>query len=137
MFSNKTGNKLINTTHRRALRAMLNDFSLSYEEMLNLSGHSKIHDKNLLLLALEVFKSINGVNPSFMNDFYSFKKSTHNLRQGSLLLLPPQLGTNSWVFRSILIWNNLPKLIKEETSINKFKSSLADLKLYCNCKICR
>ena len=47
MFSNKEGNKLINLSHRKALRAMLNDFSLSFEDMLEKTGQKTIHNKNL------------------------------------------------------------------------------------------
>ena len=74
MFSNKEGNMLINSTHRRALRAMLNNFSLSFEEMLEFTGDVTIHEKNLRSLALEVYKSLNELNPSFMKEFYSSKK---------------------------------------------------------------
>ena len=47
MFSNKEGNKLINSTHSKALRAMLNNFSLNFEEMLEITGQKTIHQRNL------------------------------------------------------------------------------------------
>ena len=137
MFSNKEGNSLITVAHKRALRAMLNDFSLEYGDMLALSGNATIHEKNLRSLALVVYKSINGLNPSFMEEFFTLKSSSHDLRRGKLLTLPPDIGNNSWLFRGVLLWNNLPKPIKEEMTANHFKNSLKNHKLYCQCKICR
>ena len=136
MFSNKEGNSLINSTHRRALRAMINDFSLNYQQMLDITGQITIHDKNLRYLAIEVYKSLHGLNPTFMNEFYSSKDTTYDLRRGTLLTLPPSLGCNSWLFRSILLWNYLPKYLKEELSLNRFKELVKNHKLYCKCKIC-
>ena len=136
MFSNKERNMLINSIHCRALRAMLNNFSLSFEEMLEFTGDVTIHEKNLRSLALEVYKSLNEFNPSFMKEFYSSKKTSYDFRRGKLFLLPPSLGCNSWLFRSILLWNNLPEHLKE-LPINGFKKSLKFCKLYCKCKICK
>jgi hypothetical protein len=137
MFSNKEGNSLISATHRRVLRALINNFSLSYERMLELTGQCNIHEKNLRYLALEVFKSLHELNPIFMREFFTYKNSSLNLRRGKMLNLPSLIGINSWLYRSALLWNNLPKQMKEEaSSLAKFKSSLARVKMYCKCKIC-
>ncbi len=137
MFSNKEGNNIINSTHRRVLRAILNDFSLPFEDMLITTGQTNIHKKNLGVLALEVYKSINGLNPQFMHELYTPKCTTYNLRKGTMLQLPPKVDLNSWHFRSVLVWNNLPRILKEAQSIDSFKCSLTKCRLYCQCKICR
>ena len=47
MYSGKEGNNLIKSVHRRSLRAVLNDFYISYEEMLDKTDKKTIHQKNL------------------------------------------------------------------------------------------
>ena len=105
--------------------------------MLELTGQNTIHHKNLHSLALEVFKSLNGLNPDFMQEFYTFKTLTNNLRGGKMLTLPPENTLNSWLYRSALLWNNLPRKVKDSSSVPSFKNSLLECQLYCQCTICR
>ena len=55
--------------------------------MLEFTGDVTIHEKNLRSLALEVYKSLNELNPSFMKEFYSSKKTSYDLRRGKLLII--------------------------------------------------
>ena len=49
MFLNKEGNTLINLTHRRTLRATLDDFSLSFKEMLEKTKQKTMpHEKSTI-----------------------------------------------------------------------------------------
>ena len=54
MFSGKQGNNLIETVHRRCLRAVLYDFHLSYEEMLEKTSLKTVHHKNLEVLDRDI-----------------------------------------------------------------------------------
>ena len=64
-------------------------------------------------------------------------KNIYSLRKQKLLKLPSLMGTESWLFRSVLVWNNLPNRVKEVKSLSMFKNLLLKQKLYCKCKICR
>ena len=66
MFCGKTANNSIVSTHRRALSAVQMVFSKPYEELLIDSKTDPIHLKNLRLLMVEVYKSMQGLNPEFM-----------------------------------------------------------------------
>ena len=59
MFCNKMSNNLIDKTHKRALRVVYNCYDKSLEELLQIDGSLKIHQRNLRTLMIEVFKSIN------------------------------------------------------------------------------
>ena len=59
-------NHLLNTTHKKALRVRLNDFNLSFTELLNIAKSSPIHTKNLKLMVCEVYKILNHLNPQTM-----------------------------------------------------------------------
>ena len=47
-------------------------------------------------------------------------------------------GTNSIHFRACLLWNKLPKALKESQSLSAFKYKIKTIgKIDCSCKICR
>ena len=47
-----------------------------------------IHTKNLQTLMIEIFKTQNNVNPSFMNEIFRERVNMHNLRNNNELVLP-------------------------------------------------
>ena len=139
MFCGKTGNKLIETAHRRALRAVLNNFHLSYEEMLERLDQCTIHQQNLRVLMTEVYKTYNSLNPEFMSTFLPLKPCQYNFRCGSLMSVSRarlNVGINSLSFRAALGWNHLPKAVKESSSLASFKNAVKNRALYCKCSIC-
>ena len=139
MFCGKSANNSITTAHRRALRAVEMNFSKSYEELLNISSSLPIHMKNLRLLMIEVYKSINRLNPEFMWNMFENKDVSFSLRRGKLLTLPEKkiAGTNDLVFRACLAWNNLPSTLKLAPTLKEFKSGINQVdSIYCKCKLC-
>ena len=117
MFSGKKGANIINCTHKRALTAVTNDFSLSLDDLLLKTNSCPIHHRNLCTLLIEVYKSLNCLNPEFMWDVFLYKETYHNLRGGKSLIIPPiksTIGLNSLVFRGSLGWNYLPKDIIDQ-----------------------
>ncbi len=139
MFSGKKANKIIDNTHRRGLRAVLNNFTLSFEEMLDLNKDTVIHKKNLVILLSEVYKSINSLNPEFMKDLFTSKLNSHNLRVGETLKIPAaksSRGINSIRFRGAMAWNYLPKEIKMSPTLNSFKERIKLIEIHCCCKVC-
>ena len=63
MFCSKTSDNSIDKTHKRALRVLYNSFDKSLEELLQIDGSVTIHQRNLRTLMIEVYKSINRLNP--------------------------------------------------------------------------
>ena len=98
-----------------------------YEEPLELSETVSIHERRLIYLVTEVYKSTSYLNPKFMCSFFTHKEIPYNLRKGQLLLLPPArstyYGANSVYFRVSLIWNNLPSYLKFSRSVCKLKKN--------------
>ena len=89
----------------------------------------------------EVYKSLNHLNPAFMWDLFKIKETPYNLRGGSKLTLPQthkvNYGLNALIFRSSLLWNNLPNYIKTSKSLPIFKSQIKGwLGNECSCRLC-
>ena len=73
MFCGKQSNNLINSTHRRVLNARLDNFRLPFNDLLDETKSVNIHTKNLRLLLIEVYKSLNGLSPEFMRPLFQRK----------------------------------------------------------------
>ena len=124
MFCGKETNNLVDTTHKRGLRAVINDFEPSFENLCKLFKIKTFHERNLALLLVEVYKSTNCLNPEFMREMFVKKSCNYNSRYGETFLVPSvktSKGANSVIFRAILAWNHLPKYIKEVGSVSVFK----------------
>ena len=57
MFHDRSVNKKINKIHERALRIVYKDSCSNFEELLTKANTVSIHNKNLQLLATEIFKT--------------------------------------------------------------------------------
>ena len=90
----------------------------------------------------EIFKAVNGLSPVFVADIFEIPDHTrYFLRSGSRLCIPPTktvtYGTRSLNFMGSLLWNRLPKSIKDSATINEFKNRLKSLSSkICFCPIC-
>ena len=134
MFSGKSGDTQINRTHYGL-------FEKSFDELIDIDGGVTTHIKNIQTLMLEVYKSINRINPEFMWDLFQLKATPYNMRAGSLLSLPSKktrtFGINSLIFRGSILWNSLPNNTKLSLNTNEFKANIKNWKTFdCNCRIC-
>ena len=115
----------VNKIHRRTLRVVYDDYNSTYEELLASHNDISIHQKHLKHLAIEVYKSLTKLNPEFMWPFFKNKSIHFSLINGNICILPParssNYGINSVQFRESLLWNNLPKSVKESVSVKEFK----------------
>ena len=78
-------NNRINTLHEKALRLVYtNKSNLSFDDLLK--GKSvKIHQKNLQILATEIYKVKNDLGPKIMADLFHFVEKQYNLRNNSIM----------------------------------------------------
>ena len=60
----------IETIQKRILRFVLNDYASNYETLLNKSRKCTIEVRRLQVLALEVFRSVNELNPVYMQSLF-------------------------------------------------------------------
>ena len=124
MFCNKGANKQIDRTHKRALQILYKDYESSFEALLTRSGNNSIHVNNLQKLMIEIFKTMNGLNPPLVWEFHERKSVTYNLRIQNLCKLPPiktmSFGLDSISIRGSFLWNTLDNDIKREETLACF-----------------
>ena len=81
--------------------------------------------KKTQTLALETFKTLNGLNPAFMKNLFA-KQEVSKRRKNNLEI--SNRNTVKYRDKSIRslgphIWNGLPEEIKNKTSCDKFKGT--------------
>ena len=142
MFCSKTLNNLINKTHKRALKVLYQKSNTTLTELVTLDNSETIHVKNLHSLLIEVFKSLNSLNPTFINNLFTRKSLNTSLRRQNTLILPTikanSKGTATTLYRCISLWNSLNPNITNEKTVKEFKSTLTFWSgKGCICKICQ
>ena len=88
MFHSRKLNSRVNKIHERGLRIVYQNYASLFTELLKQDNSITIHNRNIQLLATELFKVKNGFSPPFMNKifvenaqhYYDFRKKL-NLRE--------------------------------------------------------
>ena len=142
MFCGRTANKEINSVHKLALRILLQDYDASFDELLIRNEEKTVHVQNLQKLMIEVYKSLNHENPSFLWDLFTRKVINYYLRIKDILTLPKastaSFGTNSIAFRGSILWNSTPDVIKNSNTVSVFGKNIKHWTGEgCNCNICK
>ena len=101
-----------------------------------------IHQKQSRFLAIEVYKLLKNINPEFMWEFFNKNPVQYNLRKRNIVYLPParssSYGINSLAFRRSLLWNSLPRNVKQSHNLGEFKLKLRNLgNIHYTCVVCR
>ena len=136
MLCSKTDMQRAEKVQYKSLQVVYNNYMATYDEL------QKIHQRHLQFLAIEIYKSKNKLNPSFMWKTYKEKNIPYSLRRGISLFIPnantQKYGINSLNFRGSVLWNNLPITLKECKSLEEFKLQLKQSgNLSCTCSACK
>ena len=70
MFHSRTINIKINRLRERALRVVYSDFKSSFEGHLMKDNSFSMHERNIQSSAIEIYKFLNGVSPSFLKNVF-------------------------------------------------------------------
>ena len=130
MFCSNTDAQRVEKVQYKTLQAVYNIYMATYDELLALDNN----------LAIEIYKSKNNPNPSFMWETYKEKIIPYSFKRGISLLIPnantQKYGIHSLNFRGGVLWNNLPIKLKECKSLQEFKRLLKQSEnLLCTCSV--
>ena len=78
MFSGTKSLNKVESLQKRALRFLYEDHVSSYEELLQKAGKEtmKVNEiMRLRSLCIEIYKLINNINPTYMNEIFKAKKN--------------------------------------------------------------
>ena len=73
MLSHKKLLDKIESSQKRALRFLLNDYVSLYEQLLKKTGKCNMNIHRLRFLCIEIYKTLNDLNPSFIKQIFEKK----------------------------------------------------------------
>ncbi len=140
MFHDRTINSKVNKIRERALRIVCKDSGNDFVNNVNSSVTT--HKRNLQLLMIEIFKTKNDLNPTFMKDIFAERDSYYSLRNVNHLQLPKVrttiYGTENIQYRGCLLWSSLPSFLKDCSTIQEFKRKIKQWNCdSCTCRLCK
>ena len=84
MSHSRTMNNIINKIHEKTLRLVYKDEkNLSLDDLLKKDQSVSIHQRNLQILATEMYKARNDLEPEIMKDIFHSVQKPYNLRNDS------------------------------------------------------
>ena len=140
MFCQRRSNNLINKIHERASRIAYNDYESDYETLLHTDDSVTIHQRNIHVLAVEVYNTLNDLNPPCLKEIFCFREHNYFTRRQQLFNENPSTvtyGLESFKYKAGQIWSSLPREIQESdrvTIINYIKSHFGAI---CGCNLCK
>ena len=123
-FYGKTANNRINQLHKCALRVLQNDYTATFEDLLEKSEEVTAHCSNLQKLMIEIFECTHYIGFDFLTEFFTTKEISYDLSIKNLLQIPKvktSYGQSSLSFRGSILWNTLSDSIKSAQNIKGFK----------------
>ena len=143
MFHSRKLNNRINNIHERALRIVYRDYQSTFQQLSKQIKSVSIHQRNLQILATEIFKTKNGLNPVMMEDVSKFKSLAYIYRNAETLnrsnVNSVKYGTETITFFGAKTWKILPNVCKKLISLSsRFKSKIKNWETdQCPCRLCK
>ena len=132
-------NNRINLIHERGLRMVYEDYTSTFEELLQKDGSVTIHHRNIQLVAVAMFKVRNGICPEIMKDLFQLNEGPN----GKIRFLIPKvnseyMGKLSLRYFGPVVWEiMLPDAYKEIKVLSKFKEDIKKWVPDCKCRLCK
>ena len=128
MFYSRSINNKISRLHEKALRIVYCDFKSSFEGLLMKDNSISIHERNIQSLALEIYKFLNGLSLSFLNNVFhknisnSCDLQNHKERY-SRNPKTVRYRTETVSYMASKIWSKVPETIKMSSPLESFKTN--------------
>ncbi len=93
---NRTDLSRLEKVQERALRLVYNAKDCSYYELLFTAKVPSVMIKWQRILAVEVFKALQGISPPYIQDLFRKKNVPYNLRARKIVIQPKCQSTHTW-----------------------------------------
>ena len=124
-FMSADDSKKVENVHKRALRFLNADDNVNYQDLLYNLGKTTMLVSRLKSLCIEIYKTLNGLNPAYMKNIFTKSQLRRSKRFTYNLDVPrrnrKQFGTKSLSVLGPIVWNLLPNEMKSAQSIDIFK----------------
>ena len=107
MFHDRASTNKVNKIHERASKIIHKDSTSNFQELLSKSNSVSVHQRNLQLLLIEIYKTVHNLNPAFMTKVFEEKDVPYNFRENNSLALPKAKTTFLWHRHHQMYWKRI------------------------------
>ena len=141
-FCSKSSTDKLEKLQYRALRLVFNDFSSSYEALLEKANMPTLHIGRIRLIAIETFKILHKLSPVYLHDLVSYKESSYSFRYDNLVDLPrvrtTRYGKSTFCYEAAGVWNSLPNELRKVEDFGEFRRLVHTWGgSSCKCSMCK
>ena len=143
MFSSAKLLNKVESLQNRALRFLYEDCVSSYDDLLKKAGKETMKVNRSRSLCTEIYKLINNINPTYMNEIFKLKKTSRAVRSNYkvnldvLTINQVSFGDKSLRCYGPKIWNSFPFYIKSSENLEALKNIIQNWNgVSCKCKVC-
>ena len=117
MFHSRNLNHRINSIHEREIKVTYRDYQSTFPQLLQKDKSVTIHQRNLQVLAIEIFKAKNDLSSEVMKDVFELKEPSYSLCSKGNYFVRGNVKTTHYGIQSIKylapkIWDLVPDQIK-------------------------
>ena len=133
----------IENIQERVLRLLFDDHAEKYEKLLEKANKPNMATRMHRSLAIEVYKTLNGYNPSYMKEIFMQNSRAAGSRRSNDIIAQSYkgitYGKNSLRVIAPGVWNNLPNDLRTAPSRKFFKGLIKTWSDFenCKCKMCK
>ena len=126
-FCRASDKRKLERIQERALRAVFNTNSLTYQELLDKAQLSSLNNRRLQDIAILMYKVKNNLTSQYINELFRNSSRRYKLRNADFDL--PKYNTAKYGRHSIryygpYVWSKLNKEDRERTSLESFKKNI-------------
>ena len=108
MFSTRVVNHKINRLHKRGLKALLNDETSNFNDVLSKNNDTTIQVKNIQKLMIEFYKYLYGLLAPIMHEVFTKRLLKENLRNYGVTPKTKKYVTDMIAYKTAQFWRTLP-----------------------------
>ena len=129
-FCGKGNNEKLEKIQERALRILYRDYASSYDELITQSCTEKILTTRLKKILIDIFKTLRGMNPPYLQQMYVLKETPYDFRNEKIIIQPETnkvtYGIRSLSYVGAKLWNDMKFKFDnfDEMEIHDFKRLL-------------
>ena len=128
--------------NKRALRIVLDEKALHYQELLSKFNSSDLYSIRCQDMMKTVFKAIQfETMPKYVLGLFQMRNTERNLRGWDAIpyVNTTTYGIHSFRHTSANMWNKLTEDLRSLTSLNEFRTKICKISFehQCNCYLCK
>ena len=128
-FLHRKNTNKIEKIQERSLRFIYDDYTNSYNFILDQLKLPSLKIRRMRTMALETFKILNKSSPEFIQNIITIKENSYNFRYQNTVDVPrprtTRYGKRSFSYEAATLWNSLPNHARSLSTFGQFNFLLS------------